>query len=312
VGYHKARREGKKDVPSEYEFRLLHKDGTVKDAFLTIGLIPGTRQSIVSIIDITEIKSMERELEKSRKMAVLGEMSAHVAHEVRNPLQKIKTGIELLKSSKSLEARQTRILEGVTSGIDTLEKFVTQILDWTRSGKINPKPYSISNIIEGLLFNRMEECDNHAIEIVTDFDGENDILSFDGVQIRQLLENLIENALDAMPEGGKLTISTLAKPGHTFRSQGHEYQADALEITVEDTGTGIGQEDLQLIFQPFYTQKTRGTGLGLSLVQKITDMHHGEIEVESELGKGSRFVIRIPMDQGACESAKSDGIKDQA
>jgi PAS domain S-box-containing protein len=85
VGYHRSRREGSRDVPSEYEFHLLDKYGNIKDAFLTIGLIPGTRQSIVSIIDVTEKKSMERELEKSRKMAILGEMSAHVAHEVRKP-----------------------------------------------------------------------------------------------------------------------------------------------------------------------------------------------------------------------------------
>ncbi len=309
VGYHKSRREGSRDVPSEYEFRLLDKNGGVKDAFLTIGLIPGTRQSIVSIIDISEMKSMEKELEKTRKMAVLGEMSAHVAHEVRNPLQKIKTGIELLRGAMSLEDRQKRILEGVTSGIDTLEKFVTQILDWTRSGKIKPKSYSLSNIIEGLLFNRMEQCDNHAIEIATDFDYRNDTLVIDGVQIRQLLENLIENALDAMPEGGKLTITTVLKPEHTFKSQGHEYTADAMEIIVEDTGIGIGQDDLQLIFQPFYTQKARGTGLGLALVQKITDMHHGEIEVESTAGLGSRFTVRIPKDQTQAGPAVSNSTK---
>jgi signal transduction histidine kinase len=239
-------------------------------------------------------------------------MSAHVAHEVRNPLQKIKTGVELLKGSKSLEERQSRILEGVTSGIDTLEKFVTQILDWTRSGKIKPKSYSLSNIIEGLLFNRMEQCDNHAIEIATDFDYKNDTLIIDGVQIRQLLENLIENALDSMTEGGRLTITTARKPDHDFRSQGRTYTADAMEIVVQDTGIGIGRDDIQLIFQPFYTQKARGTGLGLALVQKITDMHHGEIEVESEPGKGSRFVVRVPMDQTAGELAKLEHPKDHA
>jgi two-component system, cell cycle sensor histidine kinase and response regulator CckA len=312
VGYHKARRDGSRDVPSEYEFRLLHKDGSIKDAFLTIGLIPGTRQSIVSIIDITGMKNLEREIEKSRKMAALGEMSAHVAHEVRNPLQKIKTGIELLKGSKALEDRQMRILEGVTSGIDTLEKFVTQILDWTRSGKIKPKPFSLSNIIEGLLFNRMEQCDNHAIEIHTDFDYTHDTLLIDGVQIRQLLENLIENSLDSMPEGGKLSITTRALAGHHFKSRGREYTADAMEIVVEDTGIGIGQEDIQLIFQPFYTQKARGTGLGLALVQKIIDMHHGEIGVESAVGKGTRFTVRVPMDYIAAEVARANRAKEQS
>ncbi len=311
VGYHKARREGKKDVPSEYEFRLLDKHRAIKDSFLTIGLIPGTRQSIVSIIDVTEKKNMERELEKSRKMAILGEMSAHVAHEVRNPLQKIKTGIELLRNLHPLEERQTKILEGVTSGIDTLEKFVTQILDWTRSGKIKPKAYSISNIIDGLLFNRTDHCIAQGIGIRTSLDPEHDTLIVDGIQIRQLIENLIENALDAMPEGGTLGISTSHVKSHVFRSVGFEFVADALEICIEDTGCGMDEEVLQQIFQPFFTSKTKGTGLGLALVQKIVTMHHGEVEVSSRAGDGSRFIVRIPVDQTIGEKAKSLTLKDQ-
>ena len=310
VGYHKARREGKKDVPSEYEFLLLDKHGTIREAFLSIGLIPGTKQSIVSIIDVTEKKSMERELEKSRKMAILGEMSAHVAHEVRNPLQKIKTGIELLRNLHPLEERQTKILGGVTSGIDTLEKFVTQVLEWTRSGKIKPKPYSISNIIDGLLFNRTDHCIARGIGIKTSLDAEHDTLIIDGIQIRQLIENLIENALDAMPEGGTLGISTSHVPGHTFKSQGFEFVADAMEISIEDTGCGMDEEELQQIFQPFYTNKAKGTGLGLALVQKIVDMHHGGVEVSSRPGSGSRFVIRIPMDPAVGEKSTSHRFED--
>jgi signal transduction histidine kinase len=266
-------------------------------------MIPGTKQSIVSIIDVTEKKNMERELEKSRKMAILGEMSAHVAHEVRNPLQKIKTGIELLHNSRSLEERQKKILEGVTNGIDTLEKFVTQILDWTRSGKINLKPYSISNIIEGLIFNRKEECAFQKVKVRTSFDTGHDNLVIDGVQVRQLIENLIENAIEAMPEGGELVVSTSHVPRHVFKS----HTSDALEISVEDTGSGIEEDDLQQIFQPFFTKKSRGTGLGLALVQKIVEMHHGEADVSSRLGVGSRFVIRLPMDQ----SIKKQGGKDK-
>lgn len=311
VGYHRARREGKKDVPSEYEFQLLDKHGNVKEAFLTIGLIPGTRQSIVSIIDVTEKKNMERELEKSRKMAILGEMSAHVAHEVRNPLQKIKTGIELLRNLHPLEERQTKILEGVTSGIDTLEKFVTQILDWTRSGKINPKPYSISNIIDGLLFNRRDHCISQGIGIRTSLDAEHDTLIIDGIQIRQLIENLIENALDSMREGGTLNISTAHVQGHAFKPEGCEFFADALAISIEDTGCGMDEEELQQIFQPFYTNKAKGTGLGLALVQKIVDMHHGEVKVSSRKDSGSCFTICIPMDQTVGEKAKSHRLEDQ-
>ena len=310
TGYHKARREGKKGVPSEYEFRIVDKSGRVRDAFLTIGLIPGTRQSIVSVMDITEKKSMERELEQARRMAALGEMSAHVAHEVRNPLQKIKTGMELLRNSHPLEERQMKILQGVTSGIDTLEKFVTQILEWTRSGKANLKSYSISNIIEGLLFNRADQCADQGVEVRTSFDSEHDRIMVDGTQIRQLIENLIDNALDAMPEGGTLTVSTSPVPGRVFKGRAHEFVSDAMEIRVADNGCGMEEHDMQQILQPFITRKARGTGLGLALVRKIVDMHHGEIAVSSIPGKGSCFVVSVPVDQSAVEHAAAGNGED--
>jgi PAS domain S-box-containing protein len=310
AGYHKARREGKKGIPSEYEFRIIDKAGRVRDAFLTIGLIPGTRQSIVSIMDITEKKNMERELEQARKMAVLGEMSAHVAHEVRNPLQKIKTGMELLLNTSPLEERQVKIIQGITSGIDTLERFVTQVLEWTRSGKANLKIYNISNIIEGLLFNRADQCATQCVEVKTSFDSEHDQIMVDGIQIRQLIENLIDNALDAMPEGGTLTVSTSLVPGRVFSGRGREFVSDAMEIRVEDTGCGMDEHDLQRIFQPFITRKARGTGLGLALVRKIVDMHHGEVAVSSSRGKGSCFVVSVPVDQPAVERVSAGGGED--
>jgi len=291
VGYHQARREREKNVPSEYEFRFVDRQGNVKDSFITIGMIPGTKQSIVSIMDITDIKYMERELEKTRKMALLGEMSAHVAHEVRNPLQQIKTGVELLLHSKGLDERQKKLFEGVTNGIDNLEDFVTQVLDWTRSGKIRPKPYSIRNIIEGLLFNRSEQFGAQGIEVITAFDRDHDTIIVDGVQLRQLMENLIDNALDAMPGGGTLSISTSCVPGDDKRIDG-----DMLVIHIEDTGCGIEEEDLVRIFLPFFTKKSKGTGLGLALVQKIVDMHHGQVEAMNT-GGGAKFVIRLPLDQ---------------
>lgn len=305
IGYHRARRERKKDVPSEYEFRFVDREGNVKDSFITIGMIPGTKQSIVSIMDITDIKRMERELEKTRKMALLGEMSAHVAHEVRNPLQQIKTGVELLLHSKSLDERQKKLFEGVTSGINNLEDFVTQILDWTRSGKIRPKPYSISNIIEGLTFNRSEQFDSQGVEVITSFDKDHDTIVVDGIQLRQVIENLINNALDAMPEGGILSITTSCVPGDDKDMEG-----DVFEIRVEDTGGGIDEEDLSRIFLPFFTRKSKGTGLGLALMQKIVDMHHGQVETMNIPGGGARFVIRLPLVQPVSPEEKSEGRAD--
>lgn len=293
-GYHRARRLGEKDVPSQYEFRFMDKSGKVRDSFLTIGMIPGTKQSIVSIMDITEIKQMQKELEQSRKMAILGEMSAHVAHEVRNPLQKIKTGVELLSGSLALDERQQRQFDGVKHGVDNLEKFVTQILEWTRSGELRPRPHHISNIIDGLLFNLQGTFKSKNVKVRTSYDEQADMVVADGIQLRQVFENIIENALDAMPEGGDLTISSALINNHYFKVGKQTLNADASEIRISDTGIGIAREDLDRIFQPFFTRKAKGTGLGLALVKKVMDMHMGEVDASSIIGKGSEFIIRIP------------------
>ncbi len=297
-GYHRARRLGDKDVPSQYEFRFMDKSGKVRDSFLTIGMIPGTKQSIVSIMDITEIKQMQKELEQSRKMAILGEMSAHVAHEVRNPLQKIKTGVELLSGSLALDERHRRQLDGVKHGVDNLEKFVTQILEWTRSGELRPRPHRISNIIDGLLFNLQETFRLKGVKVEATYDAQADMVVADGIQLRQVFENIIENALDAMPEGGDLLITTSLIAGHTFQIQKETLVCDASEIRIQDSGSGIDRDDLERIFQPFFTKKAKGTGLGLALVKKVIDMHMGEVEASSVMGKGSEFIIRIPHSPG--------------
>ncbi|MBP6938868.1 MAG: PAS domain S-box protein [Deltaproteobacteria bacterium] len=295
--YSKARRQGALDVPSQYEFRFVDKFGTVRDSFLTIGMIPGTMLSIVSIMDITDIKQMQRELEQARKMAILGEMSAHVAHEVRNPLQKIKTGVELLSSSLALDDRQRRQLDGVKNGVDNLEKFVTQILEWTRSGEIRPKPHRISNIIDGLLFNLTDTFEQHGIRVETVYDQDADMAEVDGIQLRQVFANIIENALDAMTDGGTLTITTRAIARHVFIQGSDSFCTEAVEVRLRDTGCGIAGEDLERIFQPFFTKKAKGTGLGLALARKVIDMHNGELEAANGVDHGAEIVIRLPRER---------------
>jgi len=295
--YHLARRRGDKSVPSQYEFIFVDKNAKSMDSFITIGMIPGTKQSIVSIMDLSEFKRMEKELEQARKMAILGEMSAHVAHEVRNPLQKIKTGVELLSNSQGFDERQRRLLEGVTNGIDNLEKFVTQILEWTRSGEIRPKPHRLSNIIDGLTFNLKDTFADRGVTVEVHYDPAADTVEADGIQLRQVMGNIIDNGLDAMPHGGILSISTAFRKGYTFARGKDGFLADAVEIHIQDTGHGIRSDDIERIFHPFFTKKTKGTGLGLALVRKVIDMHRGEVEAVSEEGKGAEFIIRLPRDQ---------------
>lgn len=304
-GYSRARRQGLHDVPSQYEFRFVDREKRVRDAFLTIGMIPGTSQSIVSIMDITQIKQMQRELEHARRMAALGEMSAHVAHEVRNPLQKIKTGVELLSSTLHLDERQRRQFEGVKEGVENLEKFVTQILDWTRSGEIKPRPHRISNIVDGIVFNMAEDLERRGIRVETDYDQDADSPEVDGIQMRQVFVNLLENAIDAMPSGGTIRVVTKRVRDDALAAEGDPL-GDALEIRVEDTGPGIPEEERIKVFHPFYTKKAKGTGLGLALVKKVVDMHRGRVEARPAPGGGAAFVILVPYSQREAGSPPRD------
>lgn len=289
--------QGKK-VPDHYEITFVGKDGVWRDFEITPAVIefegrPAT-QNIIR--DVTLRKRMERELAQARKMAILGEMSAHIAHEVRNPLQKMKTGLELFSRSTTMDERQEKILEGVYGGIENLERFVTEILEWSRSGEVRLKEFRISNIINGLIFNREAEFNTRAIQIETYYDQAVNRIMADGIHLRQALEDILDNALDAMPTGGMIRITTQALPGHTFVHAGRSATVDALEIRIQDTGHGIAPEDLGRVFEPFFTRKSTGTGLGLALVQKVVEMHKGQVEVLSVPGQGAEFVIRLPLD----------------
>jgi len=285
-------------VPDHYEITFVGKDGTWHDFEITPAVIEfeGRTATQNIIRDVTQRKRMERELAQARKMAILGEMSAHIAHEVRNPLQKMKTGLELFSRSTTLDERQEKILEGVYGGIENLERFVTEILEWSRSGEVRLKEYHISNIINGLVFNREAEFNTRAIQLETYYDQAVDRIMADGIHLRQALEDILDNALDAMPSGGVIRITTLALPGHTFVHSGRSASVDALEIRIQDSGHGIAPEDLGRVFEPFFTRKSTGTGLGLALVQKVVEMHKGQVEVLSVPGQGAEFVIRLPLD----------------
>jgi PAS domain S-box-containing protein len=285
-------------VPSQYEISFVGKDGVWRDFEITPAAIEyeGSIATQNIIRDITQRKSMERELAETRKMAILGEMSAHVAHEVRNPLQKIKTGLELLSFSSSLDIKQKKILEGVNQGIENLERFVTEVLDWSRSGKLNLKVYHVGNIIDGLIFNHEAELNERNIMVETEYDARADSVIADGIQLRQAVEDILDNAMDAMTSGGTLSFKTHLLKSHKFEAGGRFIKSDALEICIGDTGPGISEDEFKKVFQPFFTTKKRGTGLGLSLVQKVVEAHGGYVFAQNLLGKGAEFVIRLPLD----------------
>jgi len=244
--------------------------------------------NILIFQDITKIKQMEKALEKSRNMALIGEMAAGWAHEVRNPLAAITGSIELLKQGMELEGTNKRLMEIVLRGKDQLENFVRNFLLLARSVPASRELVRLNVIIEEILesikLNR-ELIEN--IEIKKAYAKNAEVFA-NKEQVRQMINNLVMNALESMDNGGILSIET------------KQIQADGgktcAEIIVHDTGCGIHEDDLNKIFEPFFTKKEKGTGLGLAIVNHLVEGYKGKVEIESEVGRGTTCKLVLPVD----------------
>lgn len=237
---------------------------------------------VIIIDDITEVKKLQRELMRSEKLAALGELSTGVAHEIRNPLGIIKAIEQTMK--KELEGNEEAIkeLEIIDEEVERANKVVKSLMEFGRPAKGEKILCSLESIIEDVLMVANKYIMQHKVNVI--FNKSDDTSSFiDKELIKQAFINIIFNAVQAMPDGGKLTISTSNVHGLFIK------------ITFEDTGTGIKPENLEKIFNPFYTTKEEGTGLGLSIVHNIIEENNGTIGVSSKEGVGTKFEIMLPI-----------------
>jgi len=245
--------------------------------------------NILIFQDITQIKQMEKALEKSRNMALIGEMAAGWAHEVRNPLAAITGSIELLKQGVELEGTNKRLMEIVLRSKDQLEHFVRDFLLLARSVPVSREHVDLNKIIEESLENiKLNKEFSGKVKIKKIF-SKNAGAFANKEQIRQIINNLLLNAVQAMEEGGVLSVETKL----TELNDGKKYA----QIKISDTGCGIKEDDLNRIFEPFFTNKEKGTGLGLAIVNHIVEGYNGKIEIESAADKGTICRVWLPVDK---------------
>jgi len=245
--------------------------------------------NILIFQNITQIKQMEKALEKNKNMALIGEMAAGWAHEVRNPLAAITGSIEMLKQGLNPDGTNKRLMEIVLRGKDQLENFVRNFLMLARTVPAAREMVDINRIIDEIQEALQIDKDwNDTIKIKKILSGDVSVYA-NKEQIRQVLNNIINNAVEAMEEGGLLSIGT-----RVVQTSGKKKYA---EIVVSDTGCGIKEEDLNKIFEPFFTKKTRGTGLGLAIVNHLVEGYKGKIEIESTEGKGTRCRLLLPVEK---------------
>ncbi|MDY6909129.1 MAG: ATP-binding protein [Thermodesulfobacteriota bacterium] len=240
--------------------------------------------------DMTGIKQLEEQLRRSERLAALGRLSAGIAHEIRNPLSSIK-GFAAILAKKVQGDENARALSKVMEDeVNRLNRVVTELLEFARPTELQKRRTAVKELIEHSL--RLVESDAQAagIRLSVDVRPQELRAEFDPDRFSQVLLNLYLNAIQAMDRGGRLSVE----------AERHE---DEWVLQVEDTGCGIEPAEIPHIFDPYFTTKPRGVGLGLAVVHKIVEAHNGEIDVESSPGRGTRFTIRLPLGgTAACPS----------
>ena len=236
-------------------------------------------------------RKLEQQVLHSEKLAALGRLAAGVAHEIGNPLTSISTFAQLLREMATDEFSQSS-LDIINTHIQRITDIVRRMSTFARVDTLNIKNVPINDVLNSTLdLMRLDKRMKNTIEIVTSLDPDLPRIMIDEGQVSQVFINILLNALDAMPEGGTLTITT--------RTSENNQGSRSLLIAFADTGIGISHDELQKIFDPFYTTKEvgKGTGLGLSLSYNIVKQFKGDIKVESEAGKGTTFTIIFPIEQ---------------
>lgn len=239
--------------------------------------------------EMVERKRLEMAKLQAERLAVVGTMAAEVAHEVRNPLASITLNLDLVRKeiNKLAENRENLAAEGRTlvgemrEEVVRIQRVIEDYLQFARLPKPQRHPVDLNEFFNQKLTFVRGELDRAKVKLYTHFDPALKLVKVDEEQLWQAMLNLIRNSLEAMPEGGELTVGT-------WRDRRD------VRLRVTDTGKGMTEEQLQKVFAPFFTTKARGTGLGLALVQQIVTEHGGHVECESTPGKGSTFAIVLP------------------
>lgn len=276
---------GKKNGVSEAHIQLPVKDGrelpiaaSATEIFTEEGNFIGF---MLILRDLSQIKQLQEEVQKKEKMAIIGNLAAGVAHEVRNPLSSIKGYATFFGSLFDEGSENRRAANVMTAEVERLNRVITELMEIARPSDIRPRETDLATVLDTSLRLVRQEIEVFRIAASSSIDDDIGPLFIDPDRITQALINLYINGIQAMSEGGKLTIRA--------RRQG-----ESVVVSVRDTGEGIPREMIPKIFDPYYTTKKTGTGLGLAIVQKIVEAHGGSVEVESAKGSGTKFSVYLP------------------
>jgi len=238
---------------------------------------------VIHFQDLTDLRRMEQAVARAEHLASIGRLAANIAHEIRNPLASISGAVEVLKRLPGADAETSSLIDIAVREADRVNTLIRSFLDYARPRADARQRLDLSGMVEEIAKIFDQERRTNEVKL--------DVACTPGVlveaaagQMQQVLWNLLRNAVDAMPEGGTIQLAVAHAEGEPAWA----------ELTVRDTGVGIAETDMNRIFEPFFSRKAGGTGLGLATTARIVDAHRGTIEVESQPGKGTTFTIKLP------------------
>jgi PAS domain S-box-containing protein len=267
------------------EHRIQRADGSTVPAELSTGPLRDSegriRGAVATLVDVSSLRSMEERIRQLDRLAALGRFASSVAHELRNPLTGIATGVQYLSRGFPEGDDRHESVAFILREVVRLNQIVQDLFTASRPRDLRLEPVSIRDVAERALRGLNPTPQDAGVTIVLEGADDWPGIVADADQLLQVFLNLIQNAVQATEAGGRIVVR--AKP-----------DGPGVAIEVEDTGAGIRPEDLQRVFDPFFTTRARGTGLGLFVTHSIVQRHRGSIEALSELGKGTLFRVRLP------------------
>ncbi len=287
------------------------KDGTEVFIGFRFSRGSGTEDAHIIIFqDLSKMRSMEEQLRRAEKMRALGELSVGIAHEVRNPLASISGSIQVLKDQLSLDGDDLSLMEIVLRETGRLNELITDFLLFARPARQKRGPLNLTEVIEEKIRLFANSREASAIEIENRLDRGITVRG-DARQLGQVFWNIFLNSAQAMDSGpGRIVISAdlCALPQGdeaAHRDEAHE-GAPAVAVSIADTGRGMDEDEISKIFDPFYSRREGGTGLGLAIAHSIVESHGGRIAVKSEPGRGTEFIVMLPLVFVSDEEAASE------
>ena len=285
--YHLGLKE-KQKIEHEIEFETKNHNRKILE--LNTSLLSGGKDQdsgmVILVRDISHIKNLSEEVNRNRRLASLGKLSSGIAHEIRNPLSSIRGLAQFLHQSFDKKDKRKEDLNIILKEVDRLNQLINQILDFSRPKILMVSHFSIQKVIEELIHLLKLEENEKEIAFHYHLNMTNQFIDGDRNQIRQALMNILLNSIQAITKKGEIVISlTMA----TYKDR------KMVKITIHDNGVGIEAADLAHIFDPFFTKRDNGYGLGLSIAYNIIEMHQGAINVESEKGRGTDINIFLPV-----------------